>query len=210
MNLEGPVGEHCTPNSNPYIFCNPMQIWMKIQNLATHWGIENNHKLDQGEAQYKSTRALIEREGENALSDDAFLINGMRVFALTNIINPVAASRKAAIDLQYKKVIAKLRVGIASEVPQIVFVHAGTEFHALLSDTEVRYLRSFVDAGADAVIAVHSHVQSDMEIYKGAPIFHGLGNFLFDQHDAVSTSTAKIVRLQASGASVAFETLTSR
>ncbi len=210
VNLEGPLGEDCVPDSNPYIFCNPMQIWMKIRNLATHWSIENNHKLDQAEEGYALTRAHIDDAKENVLSDNASIINGMRVFALTNIINPVAKASKAAIGLQYTKVIAALQTGSGSEVPQVVFVHAGTEFNALTTVSEKRYLRSFVDAGADAVIAVHSHIPSDMEMYRGAPIFHGLGNFLFDQHDAVATSTAKIVRLEQSGTGVVFETLTAR
>ena len=35
-----------------------------------------------------------------------------------------------------------------------------------------------VDAGADIVLAHHAHMCRGMEIYKGKPIYHGLGNFV--------------------------------
>lgn len=35
-----------------------------------------------------------------------------------------------------------------------------------------------IDNGADAVMSSHSHVAHGIEIYKGAPIFHGLNNFV--------------------------------
>jgi len=39
--------------------------------------------------------------------------------------------------------------------------------------------RAFIDAGADAVIGHGPHVLRGIEIYKGAPIFYSLGNFIF-------------------------------
>jgi len=45
------------------------------------------------------------------------------------------------------------------------------------------YLRAFtqrcVEAGADAVFGHGAHVLRGIEIYRGAPIFHGLGNLFF-------------------------------
>ena len=35
-----------------------------------------------------------------------------------------------------------------------------------------------IDAGADVVISHHAHICRGIEIYKGKPIFHGLGNFV--------------------------------
>jgi hypothetical protein len=40
--------------------------------------------------------------------------------------------------------------------------------------------RFMIDAGADAVIAHHTHTISGFETYKNRPIFYGLGNFCFD------------------------------
>ncbi len=67
----------------------------------------------------------------------------------------------------------------------LVFViyHGGNEEYNLPSPRLKETLRFFVEAGASAVVAHHSHRYSGFEIYKDTPIFYGLGNFLFDYKD---------------------------
>ncbi len=210
VNLEGPLQANCSDHPNPFIFCNEAATWGKIRTLATHWSIENNHMLDQHDAGYRGTRSLLDAEQEFPLTTTGTIIGDMQVHALTNTLNPVADAGTADFPGDYQRVINSLQASKNSGVPQVVFVHAGTEYQALTTELEQRYLRSFVDAGADAVIAAHTHVQSDMEMYKGVPIFHGIGNFLFDQFDSVETSTAKAVRVRASDRGIMFETLIDR
>lgn len=62
----------------------------------------------------------------------------------------------------------------------IVIVHGGHEMFQLPSPRMKETYRFFVDAGADAVINHHQHCYSGYEVYKGVPIFYGLGNFCFD------------------------------
>jgi Bacterial capsule synthesis protein PGA_cap len=38
--------------------------------------------------------------------------------------------------------------------------------------------RAAIDAGADIVVGHHAHIMRGIEIYKGKPIYHGLGNFV--------------------------------
>jgi poly-gamma-glutamate capsule biosynthesis protein CapA/YwtB (metallophosphatase superfamily) len=92
----------------------------------------------------------------------------------------------------------------------VVLVHAGREYAALGYDAYNQYLRTFIDAGADVVVAAHTHVIGDMEIYHGKPIFRGVGNFIFDQFDQASTSTAMAVRVRKEGEKILFETFRSR
>ncbi len=49
---------------------------------------------------------------------------------------------------------------------------------ALLADYEREVAHAAVDAGAAAVIAHHAHILRGVEVYRGRPIFHGLGNFV--------------------------------
>jgi poly-gamma-glutamate synthesis protein (capsule biosynthesis protein) len=44
----------------------------------------------------------------------------------------------------------------------------------------VETYRFFIEAGADAVVNHHQHCICGYEVYKGKPIFYGLGNFCFD------------------------------
>jgi hypothetical protein len=38
--------------------------------------------------------------------------------------------------------------------------------------------RAAIEAGADIVIGHHSHILRGVEMWRGKPIFHGLGNFV--------------------------------
>ncbi len=63
----------------------------------------------------------------------------------------------------------------------IVIAHGGHEHYQLPSVRMQDLFRYFIDCGADAVINHHQHCFSGYEVYKGSPIFYGLGNFLFDK-----------------------------
>ena len=61
----------------------------------------------------------------------------------------------------------------------LVWVHGSSELCPLPSPRTVRDFRSFIDAGADAVIGHHAHTVQGMELYRGRPIVYNLGNFIF-------------------------------
>ena len=63
----------------------------------------------------------------------------------------------------------------------LVIVHGGIEHYQYPSPRMVETYRFFIDSGANAVINHHQHCFSGMEVYKGKPIFYGLGNFCFDR-----------------------------
>lgn len=62
----------------------------------------------------------------------------------------------------------------------LVIVHGGHEHWQLPSPRMVEVYRFLVDAGADAVVNHHQHCYSGYEMYKGKPIFYGLGNLCFE------------------------------
>lgn len=68
----------------------------------------------------------------------------------------------------------------------IVIVHGGHEYYQLPSPRMQETYRFFVEAGADAVVNHHQHCMSGYELYKGKPIFYGIGNFCFDLNMAKS------------------------
>lgn len=61
----------------------------------------------------------------------------------------------------------------------VCIVHGGHEYVDIPSPRMINAYRTLVDFGADAVLCHHAHCISTYEIYKEAPIFYGLGNFLF-------------------------------
>jgi len=62
-----------------------------------------------------------------------------------------------------------------------VMVHWGVEHTTELEDYQVNDGHKMIDAGADAVIGMHSHCLQPVEYYNGKPIFYSLGNFIFNQ-----------------------------
>ena len=49
---------------------------------------------------------------------------------------------------------------------------------AVLAMYETALSRAAINAGADVVVGHHAHILRGIEIYRGKPIFHGLGNFV--------------------------------
>jgi poly-gamma-glutamate capsule biosynthesis protein CapA/YwtB (metallophosphatase superfamily) len=59
----------------------------------------------------------------------------------------------------------------------VVALHKGVvHTPATLAPYERTLAHAAVDAGADAVIGHHAHILRGIEMYRGKPIFHGLGN----------------------------------
>jgi poly-gamma-glutamate capsule biosynthesis protein CapA/YwtB (metallophosphatase superfamily) len=60
-----------------------------------------------------------------------------------------------------------------------VALHKGVgHTRAVVQDYERQVAHAAVEAGADIVISHHAHIMRGIEIYKGVPIYHGLGNFV--------------------------------
>ena len=61
----------------------------------------------------------------------------------------------------------------------IVAFHKGiVHTPAVVLDYEKQISRAAIDAGADIVVGHHAHILRGIELYKGKPIYHGLGNFV--------------------------------
>lgn len=62
----------------------------------------------------------------------------------------------------------------------VVFLHAGHEFISTPSPRIRDACRSFIDAGADVIVAHHPHVVQGVEKYRNGLIAYSLGNLVFD------------------------------
>jgi poly-gamma-glutamate capsule biosynthesis protein CapA/YwtB (metallophosphatase superfamily) len=78
----------------------------------------------------------------------------------------------------------------------IVMLHQGVDnLTGHPFPVEVARAEALVDAGADVVFAHHHHRLLPLEIYRGRPIFYGLGNFVWSRMEPVKnvTGVAEIV-----------------
>jgi poly-gamma-glutamate capsule biosynthesis protein CapA/YwtB (metallophosphatase superfamily) len=61
----------------------------------------------------------------------------------------------------------------------VVALHKGLgHTPAKLAGYERPVAKACIDAGADVVVGHHGHILQGVEVYRGKPIFHGLGNFV--------------------------------
>lgn len=72
----------------------------------------------------------------------------------------------------------------------IVALHKGVNGATIPQWYEKQVARAAVDAGADVVIGHHPHIMVGIEVYRGRPIYHGLGNFVTVTH-ALSANAAE-------------------
>ncbi len=61
----------------------------------------------------------------------------------------------------------------------VVTFHWGVPYVREPSAEDRAKARFAIDCGADAVIGHHAHVLQALEVYRGRPIFYGIGNFAF-------------------------------
>ena len=155
--------------------------------------LANNHILDQGEKCCIDTKRLLEDAGINTVgagksleeaSEILYLKKDKEVLAVINccehefsISTETSAGANPLNPIQqfYKIQEAKKNADYV-----LVIVHGGHEHFQLPSPRMKETYRFFIDAGADAVVNHHQHCYSGYELFKGKPIFYGLGNFCFD------------------------------
>lgn len=62
----------------------------------------------------------------------------------------------------------------------VLSMHWGISSCADVIDYQRQIARAAIDAGADLIFGHHAHLVQPIEMYRGKPIFYGLGNFAFD------------------------------
>lgn len=190
VNLEGPITELDAPDarvSEEFPFSmrfafDPVAASALADAGVTHVSLANNHAGDQGAQGRKDTRTHLEHAGIayfGALGELA--------------VGSVAHLRPTGHDITIiglDATVAPLDIsGVAREIASfgtsthiVAFMHWGDEYQPIHNATQEAIAHALVDAGVDAVVGSHPHVVQDIEVYKGAPIFYSLGNFIFDQY----------------------------
>ncbi|MEJ7839005.1 MAG: CapA family protein [Thermomicrobiales bacterium] len=84
----------------------------------------------------------------------------------------------------------------------IPFFHMGMEYVWTPRQFAVDTCHACIDAGAAAVVTSHPHTIMGMEVYNGKPIFHAIGNLVYDQMFSVDTRTGYILDMTLKGKDV--------
>ncbi len=154
--------------------------------------VTNNHARDGKEEGYRTTQELLRRVGiEFGAPSSTYPYPGVGIVTRDDSAIPVAyvAFDTLAGIPDFEGVLSSLR----DTYRIVVYVHWGREYETHHNATQEAIAHALVDLGADLVVGSHPHVLQDVEVYNGVPIFYSLGNFLFDQDMATSTSQGLVV-----------------
>ena len=102
-------------------------------------------------------------------------------------------------DPTYGALRDEIRAAKAQADLLVVMTHWGIEYEDHPRDVEVAAAHAMVEAGADVIIGDHPHWVQSVELYRGAYITYGIGNFVFDQMWSTETREGSLQRLSFVG-----------
>lgn len=223
VNLEAPVVIGQTKpimKTGPALQCSPEAVEaLKISGFDCVT-LANNHFRDYGQTGVEDTIKTLEKysieylgAGVNKKDSKKILyktIKGKTIAVVNYCENEwsIASEARGGSNplnptLNYYDIIEAKKV--ADYV--IAIIHGGVELYNLPTPRMKEWYRFFIDVGADIVVNHHQHCFSGYEIYKGSPIFYGLGNFCFDwniQHTSL-WNQGFMLKLILKDENVAFE-----
>ena len=196
INLETTFGnreEHTPiPKSGPNQISAPAFL-QYIKALAPDAaGLANNHTGDYGDAPLFHTIDALHEMGirsfgaggniREAYEPVVFEKDGQKIAVIGVCENEfgVAKEDKAgSAGYSLGRVTAAIKGAISDGYMPVVFFHGGNEYLPFPSPAKKELYRHFVDIGAVAVVAMHTHCPQGVEIYEGAPIIYSMGNLYF-------------------------------
>lgn len=192
-NLEGPFARKARRLPRPYSY----RVNPKLARSLVHAGINvvtlaNNHLLDCGRAGVVETLEALAAAGVSPIGGG---IN--KATAHTPVIREAGKYRVGLLGYYWNHRCAAMRdlPGCAMDTPEaleadiralrncvdrvVVTFHWGVPYEREPAPEDRAKARFAIDCGADVVVGHHQHVVQPFEIYRGRPIFYGVGNFAF-------------------------------
>jgi poly-gamma-glutamate synthesis protein (capsule biosynthesis protein) len=207
VNVECPVSDLGTQLDKQFSFHGDPDALGAMHDAGVEVGsLANNHAYDRGpEALVDSVRNLrqagIEPVGAGADAAEAlapamFDLRGWRVAVLgfDEVIDPdyqVAGPNKpgTAAGHDFPLMVEAVRAAAEHADLVVVMVHWGVELDTQPRAYQVEEGHRLIRAGADMIFGSHAHRLQPLSIYRGRPIFWGLGNFVWPNFSAEGSAT---------------------
>lgn len=196
VNLENIFGEK--ENGNPIVKSGPNLISDErfIEYIHTLKpdvvGLANNHTKDYDEEIMFHTINMLKKSDYQVIGagknlDEAYAPailskDGIEIAIIAVCENEFGCAKRnesgtAGYRLGYvtREILKALKEG----KKPVVYFHGGNETNPVPSPMKVELYRHFIDIGAEAVIAMHTHCPQGYEYYNGKPIVYSMGNFFF-------------------------------
>ncbi len=193
----------------PNIKASPSCVWALKDAGITDCALSNNHVLDYGEKGLKDTVAALKRAGirytgigkneADSRRDHIIEEKGVRVavIAVAEHEYTYALPDRAGVrPFDEFETMEDISAAADQSDYVVVLYHGGKEQSPYPSPRLRKACRAMARAGADVVICQHSHCIGCMEVYGGAYLLYGQGNFHFIWHsDHLHWQNGLIVQL---------------
>ena len=155
-------------------------------------GLANNHSGDYGERALFHTMDMLTEHGyqicgagenickayEPVVFDDGDTI--VHIIAVCeNEFGIATENSPGSAGYNLKKVADSINKSLSAGAEPVIYFHGGNETNPFPSPEKTQLYRHFIDIGAKAVVAMHTHCPQGYEIYKGCPVIYSMGNFFF-------------------------------
>lgn len=180
------------PKSGPNLISSPDFIEFIHALNPTVVGLANNHSKDYGEASMMNTVRMLRDSGyitigagmnaEEAYQSAILEKDGVRVAVIAVCENEFGCATdtvSGTAGYSLGRVYRAIRSALEKNCRPIIYFHGGNEHNPFPSPGKVELYHHFIDLGAEAVIAMHTHCPQGYEYYNGRPIVYSMGNFFF-------------------------------
>lgn len=193
INLEGPLSATSSnaPGPEADVFRGPPAAVAALKEARIDLAhVANNHVLQHGEAAFRSTINLLEREGvtpigvaiNGSLQPVIKRVNGLRLgfLGFSFVPEKYLPGQHLYSEASLPSVLAGIRVLKTRVDLVIVSVHWGREATALPTRDVIEAGHAMIDAGASLILGHHPHWFQPIQRIGKALIAYSLGDFLFD------------------------------
>lgn len=196
LNLETVFGERIDGDAiikdGPNLICDKGFIKFLAALKPTAAGLANNHTGDYGDKPIFNTMQILRdnnikpfgagKDIKQAYESVVFEKDGEKVAVIGVCENEfgIATKTKAgAAGLKISLVTKAIKEAKEKGQKPVIYFHGGTEYLPFPSPGKKELYHLFIDLGAEAVIAMHTHCPQGYEMYNGKPICYSMGNFYF-------------------------------
>ncbi len=193
-NLECAVTDGGEPirKCGPNLKCPPAVMPGIVDAGFRLFALANNHSRDFGDEAFLETMENVKKAGgeyvgggkdmEEACKPYRTVVNGLKITVFNSSMHnwcSATLDNGGAAPLRPAFLAAQIANEKKSADFILVIIHDGKE-HVPFPSARIRdNYRSFIDAGANAVIGHHPHISQGYEVYNKGFIAYSLGNFLF-------------------------------
>ena len=208
LNLETPLSEGKSPivKYGPALNASPSAVQGLKKINPFFYTLANNHILDQDVRGLEATMDALKKNGidfagvgstpQEAARPYIRTVKGVRFgfyCCVEHEFSVVTESKAGANPFDPLDSFDAVRDMKAACDFAVVLYHGGKELYQYPSPMLQRVFRKFADAGADLVIAQHTHCIGCQEKYKNSTLLYGQGNFLFDRNKGPLWETSLLV-----------------